>query len=325
MSYQLLIAKATVAYGLKRGGGTVASKKEAYLLAAGSIAVFADDEAGTLITPTNVKADIDALNINGFIIAIGGTIPPYVPLITPVIDRSCVSKKTLYAAAVAQVSHVGYNGTAGSVNISSIAAGDKASLLVTDLTAEGYQPGQIKRYEVTAVAGETNATLIGKLNTAINTDPDAVVTSATVLNTGVVAGLALTAKVAGVSFSVSVDDILINATRYATTAASKGNGTFNQVVALNTESDALRGNVATAGQNSLWWKMPSTVDAATTYDVWSFAWKAEVKRGFYTKPVMNQVVQLALPSGSTVPNPNATTVLNLLVSAVSEESGQMDG
>jgi len=325
---QQTIVALDVAYAAKRGGGVIAGYHEAHLLDTGAIAIF--DDENNLLQTTTVEADLK--KVQQFFFAQGGVDQASSPKLSMRVDRNAYTQwYNAYAAPVLQKSRIGKVATVGSLNLGTLANGTFATVIVTDQPSIGQVPNRTKRYTVPVIAADTATTLLTKLVTVINANADSIVT-ATRLNDATNDYLQLEAKAVGTSFTIGVDDVLLNATRSehgtnGTTDNFSGFGTLTKVKAAVLEDKLTRGdeyrlharNVPDgAGYNSY----VEVTDGLTSgnFNGWTFQWAEEATRAANKIHTSNPVVALFLEDGGAG-EADITTIIELVLDLPSTGSG----
>lgn len=297
----LIVNKPSVAYAAKTGGGTIANIYEINLLASGAIAIFTEENI--LVTAATSAASL--VGVQQFWIAMG-SVDGKAAIKTPPIDRDAFHQlKTAYVAPVKQVSFIGEDsGGTGALNLPAALTTDMVATVKIVETTGVFQAGGKLSYEVRVTSGETNATLVTKIINAINNNPSSVVVAAVV---GASVGISLTAKEFGVQFEVLVSGILENADIEKAGAGASvvmvtGQGTLAQLQQIEDEADiTTRSKSNSAGQQQLWWKQPSELDAtgATTFVTYNLKWKSELNVGLHVKNVSINHVIVGMSSEDT--------------------------
>ena len=321
----LVVAKPTVAYAAKTGGGTIANIYEINLLAPGAIAIFTEENV--LVTTSTSAGSL--VGTQQFWIACG-SLDGRAAIKTAPIDRNAFHQlKTAYVAPVKQVTIVGENSAGnGSLNLPVTLVTDTSAFLrIAEITGT-YQAGDKLTYEVPVAVGETQHTLVAKMVAMINNNVQSIVVAAPVVDTGVNVGITLTAKDFGVAFEVGYAELFANATIWkngngTSVTVVQGQGTLAQLTQLEQEADiTTRGKSASMGQQHLWWKQPSelTFSGGTNFVTYNFKWKSELSMGAYVKDagVNHAIVAIATGDGLIA---TFDTILALLAQAPETGSG----
>lgn len=322
-SLDLILAK-SVAYLAKTGGGTIANMNELHLLADGAIALV--DDKSTLI-PANVAA-ANIVAVKAFRVYRGGANGKY--QVSGWIDRASPRRKTVGAAAVKRVIQLGKN-TTGSMNYPSpLIVGSVASIhivRVDDIPGDSFvtrevESQRIKRYSTKVLVGDTNVTITNRLIAQVNADPTGWVVAAGIDDAGSNNGITFTAKDFGFNFSVSGNDIILNATRHPGTALNYGKGLYSQLKRMERNDHIRRGAGSGAQQfASMMHNFPSLVDEMytnlaetdTPLDLHHFDVFAENNSGIAPLNVsMNEIV-VAFVNGSAVLTTFETMLAQLML------------
>lgn len=166
-------------------------------------------------------------------------------------DEIIVEKKA-YNAPVKQVTAIGYNGTTGSLNYTTVVAGDEAIIRFVDTTetGAGLPYDVVLSYQYIAKPNDTPTTIIDALVAQIN-DVDsfqhkrfngATPYVATALTGGGELGISLTTTEFGETFSVATDGVFQYATQTDLVNYSLGNGVGTEVAYLEEITQYTRGN-----------------------------------------------------------------------------------
>jgi hypothetical protein len=321
----LVVAKPTVAYAAKTGGGTIANIYEINLLAPGAIAIFTEENV--LVTTSTSAPSL--VGTQQFWIAMG-SLDGHAAIKTAPIDRNAFHQlKTAYVAPAKQVTIVGENSAGnGSLNLPVTLVTDTSAFLRVAKMTGTYQAGDKLSYEVPVAVGETGHTLVTKMVALINNNPESIVVAAAVVDTGVNVGISLTSKEFGVAFEVGKAELFANATVWkdglgTSVTVVQGQGTLAQLAQLESEADiTTRGKSNSMGQQHLWWKQPSELEfaAATNFVTYNFKWKTEHNVGAYVKDatINHAVVGIATGDGLIA---TFDTILGLLSQAPETGSG----
>lgn len=326
---QMLVTK-SIAYAAKAGGGTIAGINELNLLDTGAIAVFTADNV--MLTAANVAAS--SPDVKSFYIAVGNQAAGGKTYISQLIPRMLLDyRKKAYVAPVKNVKFIGADGTSGAFNMGTLVAGTEAFIRITDTTpglrtvGGGVYDGEIKRYSTVVRTGDTETLIANRLIAAINADPDSIVVAAAVAAT---TGINLTAKNFGTTFSISLDGILINATKYevegsnpnATAVAMKiGDGTSDQILAQELVYSTERGNTNQVSLPQYYYAVPTNVVSGTTYDTYTFAWTGQRKIANETQNTYAFETVLAMPAAATQQANFETIMLDLVGNFENSEAG----
>jgi len=329
---QIIIGK-NVAYAAKIGGGTIAGITEVNQLAAGAIAVFAS-ESNVLLTAANVVASM--ADKKGVWIAVGSGDATKGADTTIITKRLGVDyRKQAYVAPVKLVKVIGEGATNGGATPpgdlnepTTLVAGDEAFIRVTDTTPGVITTNtHIKRYSYVVRTGDTIAIVVAALVAAINADPDSIVVAADLSSVGI----SLTAKNYGVTFAISLDGILINATidepenPLSTTdsvAINYGKGTYAQIAQLESLFSPQQGNTNKVYQPSLWWTKAAKADSAATYDTYTIGWMGTKERSSGgSLPTVAHEIIVAMPPAATQQAAFEAVMAEVFGNAETQETG----
>ncbi len=321
----LVVAKPAVAYAAKTGGGTIANIYEINLLAPGAIAVFTEENV--LVTTSTSAPSL--VGTQQFWIACG-SLDGRAAIKTAPIDRNAFHQlKTAYVAPAKQVTIIGENSAGnGSLNLPVTLVTDTTAFLRISKMTGTYQAGDKLSYEVPIAVGETGHTLVAKIVTMINNNPESIVVATPVVDTSVNVGITLTAKDFGVAFEVGKAELFANADVWkngvgTSVTVVQGQGTLAQLQQLEQEADiTTRGKSASAGQQALWWKQPSelTFSGATNFVTYNFKWKSEHNVGAYSMEASINHAIVAIATGDSLITA-FDTILALLVQAPETGAG----
>lgn len=313
------------AYRAKRGGGTIAGFHEAHLLDTGAVAIF--DEENNLILTTTLAADI--AKTSKFRIAQGGIDQASSPKWSAFIDRNAFTQAYVpYVAPVLQITRVGKVTDSGTLGLpGTLLDGTVATIVVTEVSPQGYLPNLTKRYTVKVFASDTATTITTRLRDAINADVNSIVT-ATVVNDVDDNYVQLTSKTVGIGFIVGTDDVIATATVHKDGANGSTNnfagvGTQAQVAAALAEDSLTRGNSNSVSRGNV--QMYKYVDVLSgqsglTFNIWTFQWKEEAHRANAVIQTATPIVALAAQVGATG-LADLTTVINLVLQAPESGAG----
>lgn len=197
--------------------------------------------------------------------------------------------RSVFAAALAQVSTATISG--------SPVAGHYYAVKILE-TTPGYQAFPRWEYGYTAVTGDTVtivmtkiAALITDKTNAINKDTDPVIGTGT-NSAGV---LTLTAAVAGATFRVAFSSDALNdlaAVTAVTTNAFYGNGTYDQVLELENESNVYKGVTTNYPESG---SVPSEYGAPVSFVATGIQYNIYIGRGIATESSPTPVEQHMQP------------------------------
>lgn len=308
---EVLIAKETVTYGAKVGGGTIAGFEELDQLVHGALAVLTED--GTLVTGATTPASI--ANVKQFYVAVGRTNDVKK---SKLFDRDGFHRSDCaYVAPVLYAFSIGNNGTTGNLNLpATLIAGTIASFKV-GFQAEGIEPMvHWQRYEHTVTAGDTNATILASLVAKVNNDPNARWSAAI---EGANLGITLTADNKNELFYVTTDDILADADRLEKTALVYSKGDPDDVRFEAKLADIQDGDTNRVEFSQEYWKVVDEIDNAATYDQITIEWQSEHRTPYGVKPGNTHELMIAIPDGTQKTAFDA--VLALVLSAPTTTAG----
>jgi len=318
-----MIAIDGLLYGTKVDNSTaIAGIWEIDLLQNGTLAVF--DGNGTLIDGATPVVETDTV-----LFALGaGAITNVSTIVSPVIDRTSLSvTKNVYVAPVAKIMVIG-NYTTGAtynLNLPTLTTGLTASVKLVDLSKEHYDTSRYINYEYTIKSGETATTLVAAMIALINADADGIVTAT---QTDADNGFSLTAKTAGKDFSATAEGVLSEADilEYKNIVRAKtagltvgytsgltatvvanvtGNGTYAQILELEKNSLADRGNSGYPAYNDLFFKEVTRAVSGKTYTVYTLTFRTPADN--LLKPQNNPIQSLDI----AVVSDDTTTGLNI--------------
>ena len=305
---QILVNK-SIAYAAKVGGGTISGVNEIDLLDTGAVAVFTANNV--LVTAANAAAV--SPDVKEFYIAVGnqqnvsGGSKTYISTLIPrmLLDY----RKQAYVAPVKEVQYIGSDGTIGAFNMGTLVAGTEAFVRITDTTPGLRTMGsvyenEIKRYATLVITGDTETTVANRLITAINADTDSIVVAAAV---GATTGIRLTAKEFGTTFNVSLDGVLIYATKEtptatlpgASVAVNYGKGTSTQMSALELQYSTERGNTNQIHLANYYYNVVSNIVSGATYDTYTYAWNGNRNTALGKQETYRFELVVAMPAAAT--------------------------
>lgn len=306
----VVIAKDSLAYAAKIGGSTISGINQVNQLADGAIAIFT--EKSELVTAANVATIL--IDKKGIFFAVGsGDVTKGAYITTSLIRFGADFSKRAYVAPVKSVKYVGYDGTTvgTSLNLPTLIAGAEAFIKIID-TTKGLRTigtvytNEVKAYSYVVKTGDTDTIIVNAIVNAINNDPDSRVVAAVVSTTPTL-GISLTHKDFGGTFSIALDGIFINSTKEepegalpgVSVAMKYGEGTYNQILALEDLYSPAKGNTNKVYQPNLWWSVPSMAVSGKTYDQYTIRWTGKNDRTVASNFTTNQTIVVALPVGVT--------------------------
>lgn len=324
---QILVNK-SIAYGAKTGGGTISGINEIDLLDTGAVAVFT--EMNVLVTAAN--APVVSPDVKNFYIAVGNQGTDSKTYISSLIPRMLLNySKKDYVAPVKQVSFVGFDGAIGAFNFGTLVAGTEAFMRITDTTPGlrtlgSVYENEIKRYSTVVAVGDTDTLIANRLIAAINADPDSIVVAAAV---GATTGIELTAKEFGTTFNISLDGIMIYTTREeptstlpgASIAINYGEGTVEQVTALELQYSTERGNDNQIHLPQFYYKVTTNIVAGETYDIYTYSWNGKRSTSLGNQDTYRYEVLVAMPDGALQQANFETIMLEFVGNFENSETG----
>lgn len=300
---QIFVNK-SIAYGAKVGGGTI-NKNEINLLDTGAIAVFTEE--GVLVTAANAATVLD--DVKRFYIALGNQSADSKSLISSLIPRIGTNMtKKAYIAPVKLVKFIGNDGTIGALNNPTLVYKQEAYIRITNTTPGLRTMGavynqEIARYSTTVLAGDTINTVITRLITIINADPNRIVNAVVV---GAQVGIQLTAIDFGTTFAISLSGILESATIEQpegtvgnSVAVNFGEGTSDQVSALEDTYSVERGNTQRVYLANKYFTANSLVTPGATYDLYTLNFNGKREIGLGEQNTYHYDIIVAMPAGAT--------------------------
>jgi hypothetical protein len=206
------------------------------------------------------------------------------PIITKA-NATCTYKA--YVAKVAKVMNI-------AVSLTSLAVGDEAGFIVTDLSKPVHQLTRNRTYSYEVQSGDDEAAVVAALITLVNADTLKIVTASS--GTDIV----LTGDTAGIPFQVSPIGIFRDATITQTTAVVLGNGIAADLAKYELECEVRQGNANYPQYRDLNFTPVSEVDTSTpgTYDTWIVKHKVPNQRAVIASEenVTQEIVIAALTS-----------------------------
>ncbi len=327
---QVYVLKAAPAYGALAGGGVLATADQANGLAAGAIQFFQGDgtpilNAGQVTAATNTE-------LASFFWVVGetnadGTIGVRT---SKKVGRFPFEKTlTSYAAAVLQVSYLGFNTSAGSLNFpSTLIVGNtvKVGVVNRSIPYLGIDPRQT--FEYTIQSGDNTVSVIAALVAGFNAQPNPIATAGVLVD-----GISFTAVSAGTTFQLlwdgdmnpQIDEygFLANGTAGLSTSYHPGFGTFAFVSAQWTEASQRMGQEmgdALSLTNRFFTK-PNPIEAGVNYDTYSIAESVASRgRGMGAPGNDNHRYTWFVPSGATGQAVFAA-ILNALILGLTNTAG----
>jgi hypothetical protein len=306
---ELFIGSAAVAYAAKDGGGTISGYNEVDLLDTGAVAFFTED--GTLITTATTPASI--ANVKQFYATVGQVDVDgnKIAKRSQLIDRDAFHRSyCAYVAPVKQAKSIGFNGTAGSLNLPGTLVAGTTAYFSVGIQYEGEEPHVgWGRYEYLVKTGDVEADVVAGLVAAINNDTNPY--KKWTANAEGTTGVTVTADEYGKVLDIAVDGILIDADRSTKTEITYGKGTPSQVKEYETLAAIENGDTNRVVLPQYFYSHPSQVDLAATYDLYTIQWKSEHRTSSFPKDGYIKEFVLAIPDGAQEDDINTifTTIL----------------
>lgn len=324
---QILVNK-SIAYAAKTGGGTISGINEINLLDTGAVAVFTENNV--LVTAANAAAV--SPDVKQFYIAVGNQATSSKTYVSTLIPRMLLNYvKKNYVAPVKEVQFIGSDGTIGAFNFGTLVAGTEAFIRITDTTPGlrtlgSVYENEIKRYSTLVAVGDTDTLIANRLIAAINADADSIVVAAAV---GATTGISLTAKEYGTTFNISLDGIMLYTTKetpYSTlpgssVAVNYGEGTSDQVAALELAYSTERGNTNQIHLPQLYYSVTSNVVDGATYDIYTFSWNGKRTTSLGGQETYRYEILVPMPDGATQQANFETIMLELVGNFENSETG----
>lgn len=311
---QILIAK-EVAYLAKIGGGSITGVSNMNELADGALAIFTKEGVMVNATASNIGTAEEIYFARGSGDATKGA---YLSELIPIADMHVLWQN--YAAPVNQVIVIGAdNAGNGDANVGTIAKGDEASMRIIKTNGQQFTILDTKRYSYTAKTGDTEALVLAGLVDKINADTDSIVVAAML---GVV-GFSLTTKDPNDAFTVTVDDLVADATVLTFGNASSstipvasfpGFGTPAQITALESEFSTNRGNTKSELLTSSFYSKATDVDSAETYAGYAITWQSKHVESQDVTNKWRKVI-VPYPDGATIGVTNLDAIFDAFVTA----------
>jgi len=323
-----IIAKGSVAYAAKTGGGVIAGFDEVDLLVDGAIAFI--DQSGTLI-------DGNVPVVVGDMVTLAMGTSKGSVLSSPINKKTLGYTKTVYAVAAKKSMYIGNYTTGATYNLNmptTIVKGDEAIVELTDLTKPYENTSRVVTITVVMKGGETATQVVTAVNAAINADYRAkkfvVSTIADADN-----GLKIEGLTVNNDFFVNAYGILANAdilayknvVKAGTTGLSKGlvtglttplpfnpgTGLATQMSKVENNASVYHGNLNSEMFESYLWSVPTGVVAGELYDQYYLKFTAPTVTPLIKEPNFDQHIVIAVPTSEY-------TVYNA-VGPVTAESG----
>ncbi len=295
---QVLIGK-SVAYRAKSGGGSIVNMADVINLADGAVALFGED--GNLITAAAGFADQKS-----FYIYVGGSTAANLRKSKKIVRRGAIYSAVAYDAPVKAINYVGDDGTNGyDVNLpSTLVVGTFAYLSVIETTDGNVGTNKARRYEYKVLTGDTKASVVNGLVTAMNADADRLAVAAAIDPGDANAGISLTAVNYDMTFKVTVGGILANATisgQTNTVLVNYGSGRASQISELEAMALINEGSGNYTFMPSEFFSYGQQVDTATpaTYHTYNMSWEYTAHYPTHSQGAVPNYLILAVVSGAS--------------------------
>lgn len=324
-----IVAKGSVTYAAKTGGGVITGMDQVDLLAPGAIA-FINANGGLITTETGVSASI-IFDGNYFIVAMGtsqGTV-----LSAPVYRKHVKYNKTVYVAPAKKVMFLGTNtsgGTTYNLNIPTTKlAGDEVVVEITNRRKPIENTNRVIRVSIVLKGGETSPQIVTAIVNAINSDYRAnKVVVATDSDSGHDAikfegyDTSSDFSVQGYGLLANADVIAYNEIVYAGTAGvtkgyttnltntvafTSGTGTDTQMTKVEQDASVYHGNLNPEMFGSYLWSIKSNIVAGETYNQYYITHVAPMVTPLIHENNFDQHLVIVIPlteytaTGSTTP------------------------
>lgn len=323
---KFLATKASIAYGAKTGGGSIAGSWELNLLADGGLAVL--DDNGALIDGTT-----PVFSKESFYIATGKANAGSNSERSPLIFREGLRyEKLVYSAPVAKVMYLGYDAVTASYdlfNYTTLVPGTIAQIRVVNLEKDTWDSTREYTVDHTITSIDTKVTVITSLVAKLNSARANKVCTAADVTAGSDYGISLTGT-AGVNFTaflegcLSEGDVLeykmvnrvYNVAYTTAVACAKGNGTYAQIKAWQDDFLTNDGNAYLSWLNEYLWSVTSNLSSSGTYTIYVLT-SVNPSDGRVLINEKNPPITtiLAIPSGETGGTGAITAMDNILAAA----------
>ncbi|MAT89604.1 MAG: hypothetical protein CMC35_02835 [Flavobacteriaceae bacterium] len=303
-----------VAYGLKAGGGTVASINEAADLAAGAMAVFGEN--GVLLAADGSNAAAAMGDSKEVIIAFGRT---NTPLLVNVPRNVKYVNLMNYRAAVKPTIVIG--GQTADTGLPFDNEGEASIKVVDNTHTSRYGLPAIKA-SVYKTPSMTIGQLITKLVNKLNADTTLGGVTAVAANTGDYYQISITPK-ENIAINVALSGMFMSGKIEQTVDAVYPMGTGSQIKELEFEASVEMGNQAYTEHTTDWYKDVLETNTAANYDVITIGYDAWHQGPTTKRHVMAKALQIAAVNGATVDADAIMAILaNVFPNYASETEGQ---
>ena len=305
-----IIAKGSVAYAAKTGGGTITGFDELNLLVDGAIAFI--DQSGTLIAG-------DASTITGDMVTLAMGTSKGSILSSPMNRHTTTYAKTAYAAAGKKTMFIGnFENTATyKVNLPTVVTGDEAIVELTDLKKPIENTSRVVTITVVMKGAETPTQVLAAVNAAINADYRAKTFVASTI-VGTTYGIKLEGLTVDNDFFVNTYGILKNAdilaykqvVRAGTTGVTAGyvvglttplpfnagTGLATHMSQIEADASVYHGNLNSEMYNNYLWSAPSGVVGGELYNQYYVKFTAPIVTPLTKEPNFDQHIVIAVPT-----------------------------
>lgn len=220
-----------------------------------------------------------------------------------------------YVAPVLSVDRIGEATGTGTLACEEL---KEASITVRNMSYIVNSPTQRINVSKTRRTGEALATFLGRIVTELNnvtTQGVPFFTAALVTNTTYYA-ITITALDRNVDISISTDGEFAYQTVTRTTEPVVGFGVGADIVALEKERSRHLGNHGYVELTELWYNAPTEALASENYGVFNISWTGKAGTPTSTMNVAENVLSIAVPSGSTAVIASLENILQAMASSV---------
>lgn len=284
-------------YGAKVGGGVVADISEANELAPGAFAIFTAD--GTLIPAASTPADL--VDVDEVIYAVGTNgITNNISVPIPLKTIFHTDKKTP-VAYVKPIVSVGGSGVGQQIVLSDMDEGE-VFINVYDKSFTGKYAMDFAKASVYKTGSMTASVAIDKLVAKLNNVSNFI--TATKLGSSPNFRIAITPKENNVSINVGVGGLIENTPVFydgtnGSTLPVYGVGQGVDVIQIEKDFNAFKGDGGYTERNDDWWKVPTETNIAAQYVMYNQMWQGLHDTPTTTKAVMNNHIIIAVASTAT--------------------------
>lgn len=294
---QLLVAK-DVLYALKEGSSPAAAISgwsEINELADGAIAVF--DGNNNLVGTSSPSFSDD----QEFYIVVGNANSSNKITKSKRVHRKSVKYRTgTYKAPVKSVTHIGYNGSSGSLNLPTLS--DNVGKSVTIRISKQNQPIENDKlkftFDTVIKTSDTESAIVDRLISLMNSHS---VFDATCAKVGTSApfGISITAANAEDIFVVGGDNLAESADVFYTTKGDIGRGTPALLTQYEEYVSAYDGNTSRVVYADKMFTQGTSINSAGTYDTYIFEWETPRVMGGQPQVTSSQQLLVAIPESAT--------------------------